>query len=263
MMRKLFALASVTALGGLVAAVGSAGCSSSTASQPAADGGLVSTGTDGATTSKSPTEPPRSDAGSPAEDVPECKAKVTFKPDEVKPPAPRSTTACTPEVIDTLADACTKDPNAQGCTDARAANENKTCADCIFGTKEDDEWKVINLSPGEDPGARYNQEGCVDHLTGVKGCGRAYLGILACYNEFCGTCEQSEVRRCVEVVADGECKDYRISDATCANALSKNEAEVDGCFPPSLDAAGVKSLFVNLSKVACGGGAAKDGGAKD
>lgn len=258
MTRKLFALASVTALGGLIAAAGATGCSSSTTSSPLAADGGGGGASDVATTEKNPTETPRDDAGT--SEAPACKAKITFKLEDVKPPAPQSTTACTAEVIDALADACIEDPNAKGCTDARAAGENQTCAECIFGKREDAEWKAINLTPGEDPGARYNQEGCVDHITKVKGCGRAYLGILACYNDLCGTCDQTEVRRCVEFVAEAECRDYRISDATCAKALSAKEAEVDGCFPPSLDASGVKSLFVNLAKVACGGGGAKDGG---
>ncbi len=151
-----------------------------------------------------------------------------------------------------LSDACAKDPNAQACTDARNGPGNQDCAACIFGTKDDAEWKVINLQPGASPGARYNQEGCVDHTTGVKGCGHAYVTVLGCFNDYCAQCPQDQARACVEEVARNECTDFRIDDQKCGEALAEAELAVDSCFPKSPDLAGVQELFTYMARVACG-----------
>lgn len=254
MVKKLFALASVTALGGLVASVTAAGCSSTEIISQPGDAGLTDA-------KKTDAKPPIGDTEE--EEAPSCKAKITFTPDQVNPPAPQSGTACKADVISALADACTADPNAQPCTDARALLANKTCAECIFGSKSDAQWKVINLMPGEKPAARYNQEGCVEHVTGVKGCGQSYLTVLGCFNDFCAKCDEASAGGCVEDVASAECKDYLLSDAACAGALKSREKEVDSCFPTAQDAKGIKDLFVYMSTVACAttpGGGAKDGG---
>jgi hypothetical protein len=256
MIRKLFALASVTALGGFVATIGATGCSSTdkvTSSGDAGPGGRADVKN---TDAQKP--PPAGDGGK--DTSPTCKADIQFTPDATKPPAPQQQSACTAAAIDALADACIADATSKDCTDARAAAANKTCAECIFGTKADEEWKPIVLAPGEKPSAIYNQEGCVDHLTGVKGCGHKYVTVLSCFNAYCGNCDATSVRDCVEDIAEGECKSHRISDETCAKALSANELTVDRCFPASEDQAGVKALFVHMATVACASSLLKDGG---
>lgn len=256
MMKKLFALASVTALGGFVAFASAAGCSSSEIiSQP----GEALPG-DGGKKDARPAPPPPEEQTPPAET---CKAKEAFTPAETKPPAPQSGTACTDAGIDALAGACAEDPNAEGCTSARDQPANKTCAQCIFGKKDDAEWKVINLMPGETPSARYNQEGCVEHITGVKGCGIGYLKILDCFNNYCSKCPDNELQTCLEEVAEGDCRQHRIADTACATALSSKQDAIDACFPANQEPGSVKTLFVNMSKIACKtapGGGAKDGG---
>jgi hypothetical protein len=94
----------------------------------------------------------------------------------------------------------------------------------------------------------------------VKGCGHKYVTVLSCFNAYCGNCDPTSVRDCVEYIADNECKSYRISDETCAKALSANELAVDRCFPASEDQAGVKALFVHMATVACASSLLKDGG---
>jgi hypothetical protein len=169
--RKLFALASVTALGGFVATTGVTGCSSTDKVTPSGDAGPGGGAHVKKTDAQKP--PPADDGG--RDDSPTCKADIQFTPDATKPPAPRQESACTAAAIDALADACIADATSKECKDARAEAANKTCAECIFGAKADEEWKAIVLAPGEKPSAIYNQEGCVDYLTGVKGCGHKYV----------------------------------------------------------------------------------------
>lgn len=254
MIKKLFALASVSALGGFVVTTAAAGCSSSeVVSQRGenlpADGG------------KKDARPPPPEADQAAPES--CKAKTTYTPDETKAPAAQSGTACTADVITALADGCAEDPAGDGCKSARELAANKTCASCIFGGKDDAEWKVINLMPGATPSARYNQEGCVEHVTGVAGCGKAYLGILDCFNTFCAKCPQGEVPACLQEAADAECLDHRISDQTCANAITSKDEALNACFPTGGDAKAIKTLFVNMAKISCAtapSGGQTDGG---
>lgn len=243
MVKRLFAIATLMALGGVVTSVCATGCGSGstddkTAKGPARlpDGGVLE-----------PTAP------SSKKEESTCKAKIDFKEPAASPPAAKSATACAPTTVNTLADACITDPNAQKCVDARKAAANKTCADCIYGSESDAQWKVVNLKPGEDPGAVYNQEGCVENVTGVKGCGHAYMTVLACFVDHCGTCGKDTAADCLVGVADNECKPYRISDEACDKATGAKSKEIGYCFPRSEDDKGIRDLFFFMAGVACGG----------
>lgn len=257
------ALASVTALGSLVAVAGVVGCSSTSEvvsqtdpTQSAEDAGKP--------------RPPRRDAGvvPPEEEAePEtCKdAKATFTPKEAKPTAEGSSSACTEKTIQVLADACLADPGAKACADARQLFTNKTCAECIFTeSASEPEWKVFIMDP-----PTFNQRGCIDHVTGVKDCGRE-LGNLVfipdgCLEAYCGQCSSSEQEDCFQDVLQNECKEHLLSQA-CATALqSKGDSLNKTCFgDPEIGdpAEQAKDLFVKMAKAACmnGGTGGKDGG---
>jgi hypothetical protein len=256
------ALASATALASLVAVAGVVGCSSteevvteSDPTQSAADAGKPRPTRDAAAT------PPDEEEVEPET----CKdAKATFVPKEAKPTAEGSSTACTEKTIQALADACLADPSAKACTDARQLFTNKTCAECIFTESgSEPEWKVFVIDP-----PAFNQRGCIDHVTGVKGCGRE-LGNLVfipdgCLEAFCGQCSESEQDGCFRDVLENECKEHLLSQA-CASALqSKGDALNKTCFgDPQIGepAEQAKDLFVKMAKAACmksSGG--KDGG---
>ena len=241
MVKRVFAIASVTVLGGFVASVSATGCGSS-ADKDASEG------------------PPRLPDGGVLEPTPpaskgvaECKAEIDFKEPDSNPPAPKSATACAPTVVTALSEACVGDPNSKKCSDARANVANKTCAECIFGTEADAQWKVVNLQPGEEPPAVYTQEGCVENVTGVKGCGHAYMTVLQCFVDHCGTCDRDGAGDCLVWVADHECKPYRISDEACDKATGQLQKEIGYCFPRSEDDKGIGDLFFFMAGVACGG----------
>jgi hypothetical protein len=242
MVTKFFAVANVTALGGLVAVLGG-GCASP-------DDASDKTSLPPNASKVSPTD---SAGGGSRSGAPSCKAKVNFVPPETKPPAPKSITACSPTILNTLADACTDDPNAKACSDVRASAGNKTCADCIFGTKSDLQWKVVNLAPGQKPPVTYNQEGCIENITGVKGCGHSYMTNLACLLDHCNSCrDATSGKSCLSEVATNECKPHKV-DEDCLKAVDKNQEQLAGCFPDAQDRKSVKDFFVHIAGAACGG----------
>lgn len=242
MIKKFFAVASVTTLGGFVA-VSAAACASES------DGSAAASLPPNAA-KVSPSDPAGGGAQPAASS---CKAKIKFSAAETKAPAARSVTACTSSHLSALADACTEDPNAKSCADARASAANKTCADCIFGSKSDPQWKVINLAPGEKPPVSYNQEGCIENITGVKGCGHAYMTNLSCLLQYCSSCSDASAgKSCLQEVATNDCKPYKV-DEECLKAADEHQKELAGCFPATQDRKSVRDFFIYISGIACGG----------
>jgi len=251
MVKKLFALASVTALTGLVSAVAASGCSSTTEET-----------TTGDAASDAKTDTKKTDTGpGEEEDAATCKkADATFAPPTINPPAAaQNLAACSDTVLGALADACSKEPESAGCQTARAvAGNQKDCADCLFGAKTDANWKMIVLQPGETPAARYNQAGCITLASGVPDCGKKYFTVVSCFDAFCADCTGAEESACQKDVAQGsgECKQYLI-DQACGNALDAVEKT---CFPGEQTDAAIKTLFIQMGKAFCAKGAATDAG---
>lgn len=253
MVKKLFALASVTALTGLVTAVIAAGCSST--EYIYLDGGASDA-------RREASRPPDTEEAPAAT----CKAETPFVVEDIKPAAPRLN-VCDDAQIGRLATACavgTADPNSQACADTRAAAENQGCADCIFGSDADAEWKVVNVNgAGTDRPVRYNQAGCIEYTSQVKDCGEALLTLNICINDYCDQCaDESELQTCVNDVLDVECTDYRLEQGCYDAFLTTHKDEVDACFAPA-DDTDISRLFTYMAKVACQYTGAPDGGTDD
>lgn len=251
MVKKLFALASVTALTGLVAAVSAAGCSSTT--YVYADAGAADARRDG-------TRPPDTEES----DAPTCKAQGVFEPEDLKNPAPRQASACDTAKIAAIAAKCASndaDANGAECKAARDLAGNKTCADCIFGTDADAQWKVVNLQPAAERPVRYNQAGCIEHVSGVAGCGESLLTLNICLTAYCTQCTtDADERACVEDVINAECAGFKLTQACGTAAFDTKETEVGDCFSKREDPDDTR-LFVYMATVACAStGSTKDGG---
>jgi len=250
--KKLFALASVSALGGLVAAAAASGCSSTEVINTPAD---AAPKTDGPTSDR---RVPPPDPEEPAEV--DCKdTTATFTETKFNAAFPQSGTACTPAQITAFADACqigTKDPNTEAaCVAARDLPANKTCAACIFGAKADTVDHVITLLPNEKPSARINQTACIDHATGIPGCGGDFINVSDCFDTYCktvadgGKCSEdgSDLDACTKGVAAKECQEFLIS-TECLDGIKANQ---DKCLLSEQSAKGFRTLFINFSTVAC------------
>lgn len=212
MVKKLFALASVSALAGLVSMVGAAGCSDEVVE-------VVATEDAGADVKKAP----KADSGpTPVEDddagdEPVEKTCLTEK--EIDP----STLPTAPALI--VKGACTTDESKaitdflQAKIDAKdfgfkqsewAASVSEKCASCVFTEESAEKWGVI-IGTAKDEFATYNRGGCIEVQSGNAACGEAYQAFQYCSTYACGLeCKtQEEYDACSDdqdAIYGGPCK---------------------------------------------------------
>lgn len=214
MVKKLFALASVTALVGLVSAVGAAGCSS--------DDTVVTTTTPDAAT-------------------PDSSKKETGTPQPVGDSEPEPTTCMSTDPIDVTdatkfpykkagveIGACTKEEaaalskyfkdNASGDIKVSewAATVSAKCGACVFSDGSGETWTPILTK--DDALENVNEGGCFEVVSGKEACGKAYQAASDCIIDACITkCKtQDEFDACrqdTQSILQGPC-------AGAAQALS-------------------------------------------
>lgn len=190
MVKKLFALASVTALAGIVSAVGAAGCSETVVEDSPTDAGSPDTGA-------------KKEAGPPEEEEPEPESCLTKDPiDATKIPYTKALVA---------AGACTakeqedftkyfKDNSDNGIKVSQwKTSVSEDCAACIFTTADADAWGPIIVS-AKDGIETVNRGGCIEIQTGSVECGRAYQQYSECRLQAClAECKtQEEFSACLQ-----------------------------------------------------------------
>jgi hypothetical protein len=230
-------------LGGVGALVGFVSC-----------GGSVDRGNSPPTDNPTPSGPVGVVDAGPAQS---CKLTTTFTPPTINPPT-APVNVCTKESLDAIVDGCLLDLAGQTtttCLLSREAPANKACGDCIFGSKNDANWKVINIEQGK--AAHFNQAGCIEHVTGVVGCGSAYETILDCLTVFCpdstarGRCDEQTTPACFDEVTSNECRQFRLGQI-CGSAIQSMEAQLEQtCFLTGTTQAAAKTFFINIVKTSC------------
>lgn len=227
MVKKLFALASISALTGLVSAAGVAGCSSDTTTTPGDDKSK-----DGGST-------PRREAGGPVgddddddddDDVKACysddpidTSKVEYKPPRIALNACKEDSAA---VMKTISDFVSSNEEAtfKDLRDELEAKHDKACADCIFAP-EGDTWAPI-VFDGEK--GFINQGGCVEIVSGKESCGHAYTKWSLCIDTACKDCsDQAEAKECSQEVQLTACKDA--ADELFAECGNNVQAFLNAC----------------------------------
>jgi len=204
MVKKLFALASVSALAGLVSAVSAAGCTTTeTQTTPDQDSGL----TDAKKDSKSVT--PEGDGGD------EEPTDLCYKEDQVDTSKPAEgyknprivPGACEPTVTKVIEDLFDANPSGVKFTDIKdALSDDPGCAECAFGKEADAEWApLVEATSGQ--GFIQNGGGCVAAVSGNNDCGAAYFEWDLCLNFACTDCEGSDAQSCASAVQSTACKD--------------------------------------------------------
>ncbi len=215
MVKKLFALASVTALAGLVSAVGVAGCSETVVENPA----TPDSGTDAGKTKgdsgpitgddDDDTEEPLCYDEKPVEGLSEVKyntAKVV----------PGACKASVEQTIKTFID------NNQSGTwdDLKAeitAKEGATCSSCVFSKDSDAKWAPIVQA--DSGGASINIGGCVEMASGKEACGRAVYVWNLCLTVVCDKCEEGST--CGQDAQATACKEATDAvTAECGNNIN-------------------------------------------
>jgi hypothetical protein len=217
MIRKLFALAGVSALGGLVSTAGSAGCSGDPVSQALTPDSGTRTATE---EPKSPTKAP--DGGTKKDDEKESKTCLTTeKVDATKIPYATVGTqpgACTPdEGAELLRYLNAQLANGADFTQADwAGSVSDKCAKCVFTEKDAPKWGVIINE--KDAFYGYNFGGCIEMLTGSETCGRAVQQAMMCAEDACAKCStEQELNACL---ADSE-----LVERPCKDAVAKVESD--------------------------------------
>ncbi len=234
MVKRILALASVSALTGLVSAVAAAGCSSNDPEQKtsleAGAPGLPEGGAKGEGGSSS-----SSSGGDNGDDPPACMETGTI--DATKFPyatAKKAPNACSAKELDDLAKYFTN--KAQNTEDISIADWKKsvgdTCAKCVFSDSTAAEWSPI-LVKG-DKLDNVNRGGCIEIASGKRSCGEAYQRVAECRLAACvDTCKEAKAfTQClqdVEGIFSGPCKGaYDTLQKECGNDLSKYEAACRG-----------------------------------
>jgi len=253
MMKRIFALASVSALGGLTAAASAAGCSSDEAagSRPTDAGIDVKRGKE-AGPAVDPTE---------AGDLESCLS--TDPIDATRFPyakAVKSAGACTEDDLKAISAFFEEKTNAgdEVLVSEWSKEVSEQCSKCAFTTSDAAEWGPILVK--DDRLENVNRGGCIEVLSGSEACGRAYQQVTECRLEACiAKCKtQDEFTACLqdaEGIFDGPCKEsYDLMDEDCGAMLGAYET---GC-------RGTDWTFEGPVKVQCiTGGAAGDAGDDD
>jgi hypothetical protein len=203
MVKKLFALASVSALAGLVSAVSAAGCTTTeTQTTPGEDSGTADAKKD----SKNVT--PEDDAGEEPSDLCYKEDQVdTSKPAEGYKNPRVQPGACEPGVTKVIEDLFDANPSGVKFTDIKdALADDPGCAECAFGKEADAEWApLVEATSGQ--GFIQNGGGCVAVVSKNEDCGKAYFEWDLCLNFACTDCEGSDQQSCVSAVQSSACKD--------------------------------------------------------
>lgn len=214
MVKKVFALASVTALSGLMISMVAAGCSSTTTIDP------VDSSTDNFV--------PKNDSGRPDTAVDEDTGTPTCPStdpidtsDEVfKTPTPAVVGACTEADLKAMEDVVAKG-NIQALADL-GANVSATCKACAFTANGDTAatWGPIvsNVTIGGTATDIFNTGACLAIVSGNEACGKAYAAFNDCNDFACKDCASSAVQACQTKAAQGACDPQRAAVVSTCGA---------------------------------------------
>jgi hypothetical protein len=201
MVKKLFALASVTALTGLISAVAASGCSSTTE----VPGGTPETGAPDVKADAPKVKPDAEDIDSgpatcPSTDpIAEADLGLNWLP-------PRAIeTVCTQQNIDDLKALFKKSPTGVKFADIKTSL-GATCSACVFSPVKGPNWQVI-VEDGS--GALDNRTGsCFAQLENAD-CGKKRAVWEACLDAACpeAECGADKVQACAQKSQKGACKD--------------------------------------------------------
>ena len=228
-MKKLFAVAIVTALSGFVSMLVVVGCAADSAPDP---GVAPDASIDVRPDRRPPGPEPEEDADPPAPTG--CLATQAIDATNFAySPAAVSPGACTAEEAKALADyfAAKVNANEDVVISEWAKEVSTSCSECVFSDGTGAEWTPILVK--NDHLLGLNRGGCVELMTGKPECGEAYQQVTECRYAACSACESDEaMTECVqdgEAIFTGPCKDaYDKVIAACGDALDAAETACRG-----------------------------------
>jgi hypothetical protein len=225
MMKKLFAVASVTALTGLVSSAAVFGCASE---DP--DPRLEQTPADGGTDTKPPKTPVDDGGGDDAEPPPKgCVATKAINATQFPyAKAHTSAGACTADEARALSDffATKVQANEKVVVSEWAKTVSQQCGACVFSDGTGDQWTPIIVK--NDALLRVNRGGCIELQSGKEACGQDYQRVTECRLAACGECQtDEEFSACLKdsnAIFSGPCKDaFDALTSSCGSSLTTAE----------------------------------------
>lgn len=202
MVKKLFALASMTALTGVVTAGSSAGCSTTVTEVPADSGsGTPTPEEDSGPSVKPKPQPQDSGPGEPSTCPTEDPIDATKAPWKSPTIAPGS---CTEADLTKMG----SDLGAQGGTIAKMKEGIATdaCRNCVFAQDGATWAPLVENASGQL--TNLNVGGCIAIASGNDDCGKAYQQFRSCYLAACEQCDEGAFQSCTGKAVNGTaCRD--------------------------------------------------------
>jgi hypothetical protein len=231
MVKKIYAMASLSALSGMVSAASTTGCSNEENKAAATADASASPS---ATQDTKPASKP--DAGEDVDQEQSCLATEAI--DATRFPysrAKRSAGACTTKELDAMS-AFFGDKARKG-EDVVISDWAKTvgdsCAKCVFSEKTASEWGPVLVKDNKLDNV--NRGGCIEIASGKEACGKAYQRVAECRLEACSqSCTTAdEFTSClsdIEKIFVGPCKGaYDTLEKECGtDGLAKYETACRG-----------------------------------
>jgi hypothetical protein len=272
MNKKLFALASVSALAGLVATAGGVGC---TVTAPA-----TAPGTD-ASVDSGPSKLPKSDGGTKKdggakdgeeegeeeEEGGETTVPACFKKDPIDgtkfayTKAGVKPGACSNKELADWVSALKDLVDAKKLTDEAfyglASEVSATCAACVY---TEEEATFAGVFPKKGNTIIINRAGCFERYKN-EACAEAVHQLSACSAIACQRCEITNYVACEDAASKGPCAE---EISALATACKDSEEAVENCVNRTKREDGSAMVFKNIETTwiaLCGGSAAPDAGA--
>ncbi len=254
--KKLFALASFSAVTGVLVAAAASGCSSSNSSTTTTPGDASSD------KPKTPTPPPGTtdDGGGTDSGGGTCPTTDPIDPATLpyEDPVPPQIGKCTEADLTALGAAVA---NAKSDDDLKKA-VSAACAACIFTDANKPPWGPLpEVSTSSGPqAATVNLGGCYQIVTNNKACGKAIQNHLDCQFQACDGCpsgDQTAFDNCIKKADTGACKTTVANEQTACGGIDQNllQSGDNNCVP-----SGGKFLFEGPIRVQCISGVTDAGG---
>ncbi len=200
MVKKLFALASVTALSGLVVAVSAAGCTTTTTEEdPVVEAGATETGT------VTPKDAGKKDVE--VDDTPACPPADEIDATKLPWKSPtKQPGACTQADLDALVAFVSTDTSGDT-SKWKTSITDAECKACVFAVDGATWAPLIENAKGQL--AMLNVGGCFAIHSGNDACGKAYQNWFDCGFEACGECagdDSAALNKCRQNANKTACK---------------------------------------------------------
>lgn len=255
MFKKMFALASVTALAGLVATVAVSGCSSTTSGGDESDAATTPDATKKPPIEAGPTDDDAGPGTCPTTDTIDVTTAPYESPVVVANACTEADVAALVKVVDDKQDAVTD-------ADLLAAIPAGACHDCVFAKDDGTHWGPLATDSTGAKVTLINTPSCIGIVSGSEACGKAWTQFSECLDAACQDCptgDQAGLSACHTAAGQGACNGGVAAVQTNCPDLQANGEVCDKLSTKYAFEVPVRAQCIGLTPVD-GGADAGDGG---